>query len=83
MRLAKKVVLFGAVGLLVSLAIAGLASVAPIVFGWLTLPFWFLPAIANLGAHDVGWPLFLLSGSLCFGGAAFLIFQLRARFAQR
>jgi len=83
MLLAKKVVLFGAVGLLVSLAIAGLASVAPSVFGWLTLPFWFLPAIANYGAHDAGWPLFLLSGSLCYGGAAFLISHLRARLAQR
>lgn len=83
MRLAKKVVSFGAVGVLVSLAIAGLASVAPSVFNWLTLPFWFLPAIANLGTHDVGRPLFLLSGSLCYSGAAFMIFQLPARFAQR
>ena len=83
MWLAKKLVLFGAVGLLFSLAIAGLASVAPSAFGWLTLPFWFLPAIANLGAHDVGWPLFLLSGSLCYGGAAFLILKLRARYVQR
>lgn len=83
MRTGKKVVLFGVIGLLVSLAIAGLASVAPNIFGWLTLPFWLLPAIANLGAHDVGWPLFLVSGSLCYGGVAFLIFQLRARRAQR
>ena len=83
MRLAKNVVLFGVVGLVFSLAIAGLASVAPSVFGWLTLPFWLLPAIANLGAHDVGWPLFLLSGSLCYGVVAFLIFQLRVRHRQR
>jgi hypothetical protein len=36
MRMGKKIVLFGAVGLFISLAIAGLASVAPGVFGWLT-----------------------------------------------
>ena len=35
-RMGKKIVLFGAVGLFISLAIAGLASVAPGVFGWLT-----------------------------------------------
>ena len=65
MKLAKNVALFGAVGLGLSLAIAGLASVAPSVFGWLTAPFWLLPALANLGAHDGGvWPLFVLSGSI-------------------
>lgn len=83
MRLARNVALFGAVGLVLSIAVAGLASVAPSVFGWLTLPFWLLPAFANLGAHDVGWPLFLLSGSICYGIAAFLIFHLRARLTQR
>jgi hypothetical protein len=81
MRSIKKIVLFGVVGLVVTLAIAGLASVSPIAFGWLTLPFWVLPAIANLGAHDVGWPIGLLSGSICYGVLAFFLFRLRKRIA--
>jgi len=56
-----------------------LASVAPIAFGWLTAPFWVLPAIAKLGAHDVGWPVALLSGSICYGVLAFFLFHLRKR----
>jgi hypothetical protein len=43
MRVAKNVALFGSVGLGLSLVIFGLASVAPSVFGWLTVPFWVLP----------------------------------------
>jgi hypothetical protein len=43
------------------------------------LPFWILPAIANRGAHDVNWPLFLLSGTLCYGVVAFLIYRWRSR----
>ena len=76
MRFIKNIVLFGVEGLVVALAITGLASVAPIVFGWLTAPFWVLPAIANLGAHDVGWPIALLSG---YGVLAFSVFHLRKR----
>ena len=72
---AKKVLIFGAVGAGISLVIAGLASVAPTIFGWLTLPFWILPAIANLGAHDIGWPLFAASGIICYGCAAVLVSQ--------
>ena len=79
MRFAKNVLVFGSVGLTLSLVIFGLSSVAPNLFGWLTAPFWILPAVANLGAHDVNWPLFLLSGSLCFGVVAFLIYQWRSR----
>lgn len=83
LRLARNVVLFGLVGLVFSLAVAGLANVAPSAFGWLTLPFWVLPAIANFGAHDVGWPFFLLSGSICYGVVAFLVFQLRVQHMHR
>jgi hypothetical protein len=79
MRLAKNVLVFGSVGLALSLIIFGLSSVAPNVFGWLTAPFWILPAIANLGARDVNWPLFLLSGTLCYGVVAFLIYRCRSR----
>jgi hypothetical protein len=79
MRLAKNLVLFATVGLGLSLVIFGLASVAPSVFGWLTVPFWVLPAIANLGAHDVDWRLFLLSGTLSYGVVAFLIYRWRMR----
>jgi hypothetical protein len=71
MRFLKNILLFGLVGLVVALAITGLASVAPIAFGWLTAPFWVLPAIANLGDHDAGWPVALLSGSICYGVLAF------------
>jgi len=79
MRLTKNVLLFGSVGLVLSLIIFGLSSVAPKVFGWLTVPFWILPAIANLGAHDVDWRLFLLSGTLCYGVVAFVIYRWRSR----
>ena len=79
MKIAKNVLIFGAVGLMLSLIIFGLSSVAPSFFGWLTAPFWILPAIANLGAHDVDWPLFLLSGTLCYGVVAFLIYRWRGR----
>ncbi|MGC1371450.1 MAG: hypothetical protein WA824_04860 [Candidatus Sulfotelmatobacter sp.] len=83
MRVAKNVALFGSVGLGLSLVIFGLASVAPSVFGWLTVPFWVLPAIANLGAHDVDWRLFLLSGTLSYGVIAFLMYHWRMRHMQR
>jgi hypothetical protein len=81
MRLAKNVLVFGSIGLLLSLIIFGLSSVAPNVFGWLSAPFWVLPAIANLGAHDVAWPLFLLSGTLCYGVVAFVVYRWRSRHA--
>jgi hypothetical protein len=81
MQFIKSIVLFWLAGLVVTLAIAGLASVAPIAFGWLTVPFWVLPAIANRGAHDVGWPVALLSGSICYGILAFSLFHLRKRLA--
>ncbi len=84
MKVAKTVVFFGSVGLALSLVIFGLSSVAPSVFGWLTVPFWVLPAIANLGAHDIiVLLLFLLSGTLCYGVVAFLIYRWRMRHIQR
>ena len=79
----KKILTFGGIGLAISLVIAGLASIAPTVFGWLTIPFWVLPAIANLGAHDVGWPLFALSGIIGYGSAAFLVSLLWRRHGAR
>ena len=79
MRLANNILVFGSVGLVLSLIIFGLSSVAPTVFGWLTAPFWILPAIANIGAHDVNRFLFLLSGTLCYGIVAFLIYRWRSR----
>ena len=82
MRLAKNLLIFGAVGLALSLIIFGLSSAASNFFGWLTAPFWILLAIANLGAHDVDWPVFLLSGTLCYGVVAFLIYRWRSRHIQ-
>ena len=79
MSLAKNVLVFSSVGLALSLIIFCLSRVAPNVFGWLTVPFWVLPVIANLGAHDVDWPLFLLSGTVCYGVVAFLIYRWRSR----
>jgi hypothetical protein len=38
--------------------------------------------LASLGAHDVDWPPFLLSSSICYGIAAFLILQVRVRVIQ-
>jgi hypothetical protein len=83
MRVAKNILLFGFVGLVLSLIIFGLSSVAPSVFGLFTLPFWVLPAVANLGAHDVDWPLFLLSGTLCYGVISFLLYRWRAQHTRR
>ena len=80
MRVAKNVLVFGSVGLALSLIIFALSSVAPRAFGWLTVPFWIVPAIANMGAHDVDWPLFLLSGTVCYGLVAFLIYRWRSRY---
>jgi len=76
---AKNLFVFGSIGLAVSLIIFGLSSAAPNIFGWLTVPFWVLPAIANLGAHDVHWSLFLLSGTICYGVIAFLAYKWRSR----
>jgi hypothetical protein len=81
MRLAKNIALFGAMGLLLSLVFAGLASLAPSVFGWLTVPFWLLPALIGQGAHDMGaLLLFLPSGTLCYGVLSFLGFRWTQRF---
>lgn len=76
MKVAKNVLIFGSVGLALSLITFALSSVAPCVFGWFTAPFWILPEIANLGAHDV-WSgrLFLPSATLCYGVVAFLSSQ--------
>jgi hypothetical protein len=47
---------------------AGLASAAPGVFGYLTVPFWILPAILNYGAHDSKiFPLMVVSGTIVYG----------------
>jgi hypothetical protein len=78
MSIAKNTLVFGSVGLVLSLVIFGLPSVAPNVFGWLTAPFWILPAIANLGAYDVDWPFFLLSGTLSYGAVVFVIYRWRS-----
>lgn len=79
MTLAKSILVFGAVGIATALVVAGLASVAPSVFGWLTLPFWVLPAIASLGAHDFNWPVALLSGSIFYAVLAFFLYRLMNR----
>jgi hypothetical protein len=83
MTLAKNIVLFGSIGLALSLVIFGLSSISPSLFGWFAAPFWILPAIAALGAHDVPWPLFLFSGTFCYGVVAFLIYRWRRRHIQR
>ena len=64
MGIAKKIMMFAVMGAVLSALIAGLASVAPNIFGWLTLPFWLLPATLKIGAHDVEWPLFALTSAL-------------------
>ena len=77
MRLAKNVVFFGGIGLVLSLVIAGLSSVAPSIFGWLTVPFWLLSALASVGAHDLAnLPFFVLSGTIVYGLVAFVVFKL-------
>lgn len=74
MNIGKKILLFLAIGLGVSALVAGLASLAPNIFGWLWLPFWILPAIFGLGAHDVvGWPLFAASGMISYAAISWLM----------
>jgi hypothetical protein len=72
MKTLSRILFFAALGLAFSLAVAGLASLAPHLFGWFTLPFWILPGLAHLGAHDFAWPLMLLGGTTCYGLVAFL-----------
>jgi hypothetical protein len=67
---------FLGIGLGVSGLVAALASLAPSVFGWFTMPFWILPALAGLGAHDVDWPLFAVSGTISYGIIAFVVWYL-------
>jgi hypothetical protein len=84
MRVAKNVALFGIVGLVLSLIFAGLASIVPSVFGWFTVPFWVVPALANMGAHDLTiLPVFVLSGTICYGLVAFAVFRLVRRWHGR
>ena len=72
----KRILLFWAIGAIVALTIALLASAMPSVFGWFALPFWVLPALAGFGAHDgVMLPLGLVSGSLFYGAVSFFIFR--------
>jgi hypothetical protein len=83
MRTLSRILFFAALGLAFSLAFAGLASWAPTVFGWFTLPFWILPGLANLGAHDFAWPLMMLSGTICYGLVAFLGYSFWQRLRYR
>ncbi len=77
---AKQILLFWGIGAVVSVAIAGLASAMPSVFGLFTLPFWLLPALAGFGAHDnVLMPIGLFGASLFYGGLSFLVFWLVRR----
>ena len=76
----KRILLFWGLGLLISVALAALASVMPSVFGPFTLPFWALPAVAGFGAHDSAIiPLGLLGASLFYGALSFLVFRIFSR----
>ncbi len=72
MKLVKAVGIFVGIGTAISAVVAGLATIAPSVFGWLTTPMWVLPALFGGGAHDFGWPLFAVSGVVVYGAAAFV-----------
>jgi hypothetical protein len=72
----RRILLFWAIGAVIAVAIALLASAMPSVFGWFTLPFWVLPALAGFGAHDgVILPFGLVSGSLFYGAVSFFILR--------
>lgn len=79
MSIFKRMLMFGVMGTAIAVAIAGAASFAPNIFGWLTLPFWILPALGNLGAHDFDWPIALISGSLFYAILAFFLHYLLKR----
>jgi hypothetical protein len=76
---AKRVLLFWGVGAVITAAIFVLASAKPSIFGLLTLPFWFLPALAGFGAHDNIMPLGLLGASLFYGVLSFFVFRFVVR----
>src|SRR5437879_11732548 len=59
-----RVLLFWVIGIAATAVLGGLASIKPSVFGLFTLPFWILPALLGLGAHDNIFPLGLLGASL-------------------
>jgi hypothetical protein len=79
MSTVKRFLLFWAIGAIVAASIFCLASALPSVFGPLTLPFWVLPGLAGLGAHDEVMPLGLLGESVFYGFLSFLVFWIVAR----
>jgi hypothetical protein len=79
LSITKYVLLFWGIGAVITFAIAALAGAKPSIFGILTLPFWFLPALAGFGAHDNIMPLGLLGGSLFYGVLSFFVFRFVVR----
>jgi hypothetical protein len=76
-KMARTCALYCALGLALSLTIAALASAAPSVFGYLTVPFWILPGVLNYGAHDSQiLPLMVISGTLVYGILLFGAFRI-------
>ena len=75
----KRVLLFWGIGVTIAAAIFGLASALPSIFGIFTLPFWILPGLAGLGAHDNTLLLGLLGASLFYGVVSFLLFRFAVR----
>ena len=77
--IAKRVLLFWGIGIVIAAIIFGLSSAKPSIFGLFTLPFWILPALAGFGAHDNVMPLGLFGASLFYGVVAFLVFRVFVR----
>jgi hypothetical protein len=75
----KRSLLFWGIGVAISAAIFGLASVLPSIFGIFTLPFWVIPGFAGFGAHDNILPLGLLGASVFYGVVSFLLFRFVVR----
>ena len=75
MKFASRVIYFSGAGFVLTLTVAGLASLSPGVFGWLTIPLWVLPGLAGFGAHDLGIFLMLISGTMFYGLASFIVFR--------
>jgi len=52
-----------------------IAPVAPAVFKWLMLPFWLLPAVVGLGAHENVFPFGTVGIVVFYSALAFAILR--------
>jgi hypothetical protein len=67
------------IGVAAVLAFGALSSGLPSVFGIFTLPFWILPAVVGMSAHDNVFFLMFVGGSVFYGAVSFIVLALVIR----